>query len=941
MKRLLWLFPAVFCLGCVPSEPLLEGPYQVPRGFVVEEVARPELVGSLIQVTFDAQGRPVVSKERSHPTRLVDTDGDGVFDAEQIVSDQVENCQGIWFDGPTLYANCTNPNDGAAYLFRLPDDDGDGVADSRELIVRYTGNIGEHGPHDIRRSPDGLPTVMLGNHTFIPAGRIAEASPLRRYRESQLLSRYMDARGHAVGRRAPGGALFRIENGGESFALLFGGFRNPYNHAYNMEGEAFTFDSDMEWDINLPWYREVRSVHGVPAADYGWRTGSGKFPPYYIDSLPPVEDLGRGSPVGVDFYQSYAYPAQYFDTFLQGDWSRGRVVRSRFRRVGATYELAEPTTDFIYGEPLNVTDLEVGPDGLVYFTMGGRMTQGGFYRVNYKGVRANAMRRPESGILHIVRQPQPLSSFSQAYFQAQQAALGDDWGAQLQALVRDDAAEASDRVQALHLLQRLGPQPDAALIRAAYASRDASLRAAAVYVVGQHGSDRAKAIAAEALRDEDPFVRRRAAEALLRMGGTAFVKPTDLYGLVRDADRYVRWSARIALETLPRDAWKDLVVEEQEPLAAATGMLSLVRTATRPIELEAVFEKALVLLRDDGLSPESELALLRVFHLACLELEEGCRESLRDQLYEIVAPKFPAADERLNREYALTLAYTGRPEAIGSILAQIPSGTENQALQIHYVYCLRTVREGWTADQKQSLLAWFRKAKGWRGGASFSGFINRLFESSLEFFDDQEQETAYAAIPEFAPIDDEELLARLQRRPGHVQPNVFARKGGTQLYSEQEIFEYMMYDPMTTLATPEAGLQIFEEACARCHRFGDIGEDYGPDLTTIANRFTRRDLLEATLWPSRTISDQYTAWRIETEDDVYSAMVLEEDEESVTVLIPDLEQPVSIAKERIVDMRESDVSIMPEGLLDEFEMRQTAGLFRLLEEAAPGQRSGE
>lgn len=934
MRSAFCLLPALLLGGCQVADPLLEGPYQVPRGFVVEAAADAAMVGSLIQVTFDAQGSPVVSKERSHPVRLLDHDGDGFFEDEQVISDQVENCQGIFFEGPTLYANCTNPDDGQACLFRLPDTDGDGAADSREILVQYTGRIGEHGPHDIRRAPDGSITVLLGNHTFVPAERIAEDSPLKGYKESQLVGRYMDSRGHAVGRMAPGGALFRIE--GESFSLQFGGFRNPYNHAYNYEGETFTFDSDMEWDINLPWYREVRSVHGIPSADYGWRTGSGKFPAYYLDSLPPLEDLGRGSPVGVDFYHSYAYPAEHFDAFLQGDWSRGRVVLSRFRRAGATYELAQPSTDFIYGEPLNVTDLEVGPDGLVYFTMGGRMTQGGFFRVAYKGFRANLGRRPESGILSVVRQPQPLSAFSEAFFLDRKAEMGDAWTEGLQALVRDESAETPDRVQALHLLQRFGPRPDAPLIRSAYQGEDPLLRAAAVYVVGQHGSDRAKGIAAEALQDVDPLVRRRAAEALVRMGDPSFAETRDLHALLGDDDRFVRWAGRVALEATPRDSWKGLVVEDDNPMSAATGMLGLVRTAARPIELEPVFEKALSQLRGGALGADAELGLLRAFHLACLELDGGCRESLRDQLFDIVALRFPSSDDRLNREYALTMAYANRPEAISRILEALPDGDDKRQLQIHYVYALRVIQDGWTAEQKRQLVAWFQKARNWRGGASFSGFINRMFDSSLEFFDEAERKSAYAAVPEFAPVEDEALLSALRHRSGHTRPSVFARKRGTDLYSEQEIFEYMLYDPMTTIASRESGLRIFEEACSRCHRFGDLGEDYGPDLTTIANRFSRSDMLEATLWPSRTISDQYASYRIETRDDVYSAMILEEDAQAVTVLLPDLERPVAIARDNIVDIRESEISIMPEGLLDEFPMREAAGLFRLLEEGVAG-----
>ena len=936
MFRLILITSVLLLANCGPQQdPILEGLFQVPRGFVVEQVAGDDVVGSLIQLTFDADGEIVVSKERSHPTRLLDKDGDGVYETQQTISDQVENCQGIWFDGPVLYADCTNPDDGEAYLFKLPDNDGDGVADDRELVVQYLGKIGEHGPHDIRRGPDGTPTVLLGNHTFIPTDRIAENSPLKNYDEAQLLERYMDARGHAVGRMAPGGSLFRINKGGESFSLLFGGFRNPYNHAYNYDGEAFTFDSDMEWDINLPWYRDVRSVHGVPSADYGWRTGSGKFPPYYLDSLPPVDDLGRGSPVGVDFYHSYAYPAEYFDGFLQGDWSRGRVVLSKFQRTGATYELAEPATDFIYGEPLNVTDLEVGPDGLVYFTMGGRSTQGGIFRVAYKGSRANTERRPESGILSVVRQPQPLSSFSHAYFQKTQTTMGDSWGAELTALLKDEQAEASDRVQAIHLLQRYGPKPNAELIRAAYASSDASLRAAAIYVVGQHGSDRAKAIAAGGLSDADPFVRRRSAEALVRMGDPGFVETAELYALLADDDRFVRWAARVAMEGTARDNWKDLVAGETDVTAAATGMLSLVRTATKPIDLEAVFEKSLSMLKQSDLSSEDELALMRVFHLACIEVESGCRQSLRDQIYETIAPRVPSDEEALNREYARTMAYANRPDAIEKILSLMPSGEDNQQLQIHYIYCLREINNGWNADQKKTLLAWFQKARAWRGGASFPGFMNRMFESSLAFFSDDEKTAAYAAIPEYAPVDDAELLARLRRRDDHVMPNVFARSKGSQAFSTQEIFEYMMYDPMTTKAKAEDGVEIFNDVCGKCHKFGELGKDYGPDLTTIANRFNRRDMLEAVLYPSKTISDQYGSWRVETADDVYSAMIMEQDDEKITVLIPDIDRPVDIPRSKIVDLRESDVSIMPDGLIDDYDRGDVAGLFRLLQEGVP------
>ena len=83
-------------------------------------------------------------------------------------------------------------------------------------------------------------------------------------------------------------------SGDEKFTVLFGGNRNAYDYAYNLAGEMFLFDSDMEWDINMPWYRDVRTVHGIPGGNFGYRDGSGKYPAYYIDSLPPVRDSAAG-----------------------------------------------------------------------------------------------------------------------------------------------------------------------------------------------------------------------------------------------------------------------------------------------------------------------------------------------------------------------------------------------------------------------------------------------------------------------------------------------------------------------------------------------------------------------------------------------------------------------------------------------------------------------
>ena len=87
------------------SEP---GRFTTLPNFAVERVVPAGKTDSYVTMTFDSQGRLVVSKEQDHPRRLVDADGDGVFEGEVVVSTRVKNCQGLWYDGPTLYG-CVQP----------------------------------------------------------------------------------------------------------------------------------------------------------------------------------------------------------------------------------------------------------------------------------------------------------------------------------------------------------------------------------------------------------------------------------------------------------------------------------------------------------------------------------------------------------------------------------------------------------------------------------------------------------------------------------------------------------------------------------------------------------------------------------------------------------------------------------------------------------------
>ena len=97
---------------------------------------------------------------------------------------------------------------------------------------------------------------------------------------------------------------------GSFVEMVAGGFRNPYDFTFTSDGEMFTSDADMEWDIGAPWYRPTRLLHVTAGGEYGWRSGWATWPAYYLDSLPATADTGPGSPTGMAYYDHTAFPAR-------------------------------------------------------------------------------------------------------------------------------------------------------------------------------------------------------------------------------------------------------------------------------------------------------------------------------------------------------------------------------------------------------------------------------------------------------------------------------------------------------------------------------------------------------------------------------------------------------------------------------------------------------
>jgi len=405
---------AVATPGAAADRRADRGPaFTVPAGFTVERlfaVPRDEL-GSWVCLTVDPQGRILASDQgekglaRITPAPL---DGSAATRVERIEVPMTA-AQGLLCAFGAVYAV---RNDGAGSgLYRITDVDADDRWDTVEKLHAFAGG-GEHGPHAIQLSPDGGRLfVVCGNHTKLPLAvddltppqemggiRTTQRRTVLRaggrsrlpanWDEDQIIPRLWDPGGHAVGILAPGGYVVSVDPDGGDVELWSAGYRNAYDMAFNADGELFAYDSDMEWDYGTPWYRPTRINHATSGSDLGWRSGSGKLPAVFPDTVPPVVEVGPGSPVGVTFGYGAAFPAAYQRALFACDWTFGTIYAIHLRPRGATYSGTKE--EFVTRPGLPVTDAVVGRDGCLYFSTGGRGGHSELFRVRYVGAEPTA-----------------------------------------------------------------------------------------------------------------------------------------------------------------------------------------------------------------------------------------------------------------------------------------------------------------------------------------------------------------------------------------------------------------------------------------------------------------------------------------------------------------------------------------------------------------------
>jgi putative heme-binding domain-containing protein len=129
---------------------------------------------------------------------------------------------------------------------------------------------------------------------------------------------------------------------------------------------------------------------------------------------------------------------------------------------------------------------------------------------------------------------------------------------------------------------------------------------------------------------------------------------------------------------------------------------------------------------------------------------------------------------------------------------------------------------------------------------------------------------------------------------------------------------------------PARGHEIFKKTCAVCHELFGEGEKVGPELTH-ANRQDRDFLLVSIVDPNAVIRKEFLNYNLETIDGrQLNGLIAGQTPNSVTLMAAKNERTV-IPRDQIKSLRESTVSLMPEGLLNAMTPQELRDLFSYLE----------
>jgi putative membrane-bound dehydrogenase-like protein len=956
---------------------------RVPPGFEVTEVADGTLANDIFCMTLDPQGRPVVSG-RGYIRILVDDNGDGRADrAIDFAKAPADGAMGLWWEGDTLWCM------GEGGLRRYTDATGAGRERPSELVFPLkTG--GEHDSHAVRRGPDGWLYLLCGNNTGIATRHASlPTSPIR---------------------EPIAGCVLRLPPDLKGCEIVADGFRNPYGMDFNCDGELFTFDSDNERCVALPWYEPTRCYHVVPGGHHGWlspqRTETWRLPPYFPDVVAPIATLGRGSPTGVVCYRHMQFPEKYRGALFLCDWTFGRIWAVHLERKGSTY-IGKPELflEAIGENGFAPTAAAVDPtSGDMYVSIGGRGTRGAVYRIRYPAgvphITADSIRRLQPAERSLDPGPAadgPTQATGKDLLQRRRA---------LEQMCRTQKHFSTEQVKAaISANADIQDRLIANSTRTLFASLDTegqrglttgsrSPAAAVTFTLACNDADAAgHFVADEHLEPALRLIVVRAIQRALGGQGAPSMRGTTWEGYSRRGDAALPAAVVASLRNafpsgvadLDRELSRTLAMIEDDDNGVLDRVARRLTAESNPVE---DIHYLLVLARLRG--PRSEAVTRRCADaLLALDRKLIRLHQARDSNWPLRVAELHAGlarrDPHLN-DALLRHAEFGRPDH--ALFTRCPGFGRRKAAALFLDRAAADADFAWNAELIDLLkelpvertLPLLRRL--WGEAGLDSAILPLLardsraedrarFVSGLGSPQAASVLTALDALEKLPPSSPEasEVLAlvlALRRQPPEKAADplrnrlddALRRRTGERLSGVAAWTAWLQRkypDRAARIANPDGvdvaawerrlgsidwakgdagrGRAVFTKAsCATCH---SGSQALGPDLRGVGRRFSRADLFTAIVQPSKDVSPRYRTTQIITEDDkVYQGLVIYEAVDSL-LLQTGPATTVRVTNPQVRQRRQSELSLMPAGLLDRLSDAEISDLYAHLMSLTP------
>jgi putative membrane-bound dehydrogenase-like protein len=977
-------------IAFAPSTPAEQtvSQFYVPEGFRVDLVLSEPDLHQPIAFTFDERGRIWVAEAYSYPTKrgpgegedkiviFEDKDGNGKFETRKVFAEKLNLVSGfeVGYGGIWIGA--------APELLFIPDKNRDDVPDSAPQVL--LDGFGYQDTHECLNSflwgPDGWLYGIQGVFNLAHIGKPG-ASDKERTELRAGVWRYHPLR-HEFEVFAHGGSNpwgLDYDEHGQLFMTHCRSYWGRGGATHVIQGAQFWNQANANYApyIIADPPREFPELQNYLLASARHDHGAGGAGARGTDAI-----YGGHSHVGTMIYYGDNWPAEYRGQMFTHNLGGHQINRDINKRLGSGYETVHAENDMLFcTDPKYVAvDLQYGLDGAVYFidwydqqhchnpnTERWDRTNGRMYRMawkeTYKPRKTDLTKATLNDLVRLQVSPNAWHArtalrlinerFNADKIDPSKAVPDEDAFNELM-LAQTQLAELAEKSSELRM-RYLWVARAANLLGdgARLDNTDEFVRAWAVqFAVEQRNASDAtlKRLIEMAASDKSPVVRRYLASAMQRVPEAAAWQIAEALSQ-RAEDEDDRNIPKLLYQSIAQrmtgndNIIKGLQIAAKTPLSLLRDWITWYAVSQEgPGHMEAIARIA---------GAKNDPDLLRLMTITDLALAGRDNVIPTDVWLKASGKLFNHSDIRISRLADRIDAAFGRRqrfEVHRKTLADKSAPIESR----RHAYALLTRYQD---DESLPAILQLLNEK---------DFGPRIIPPLSRFDSPEIPKALIAEFPNLAQPDRAAALNVLTARPayalalldavagnkiGRDQLSAFHVRQLTQLNnpevekrvtavwgrftktsdekkSQIDRMEKTFNEAPLWAYSANAGREHFKTLCAQCHKLGEDGLQFGPELTGSA-RHGIRYFLENIIDPNAVVGSDFQMTNIETKDgELISGLLANETDDAVTIRTQTEKR--TLPKTQIAKRELSEKSLMPESLIESLPPREQLELLKYL-----------